>query len=78
MAPKERRSNALKQRCTALGCLGHLPHEAMRGALGGEILKRTDFVTILRHVSFVAGKELEVSFFFFFFLSIMDGHICVE
>ena len=47
VAPKERRP-ALKQRCTALGCLGHLPHDAMRTALGGEILKRTDFVTILR------------------------------
>ena len=48
VAPKERRP-ALKQRCTALGCLGHLPHEAMRSALGGELLKRTDFITVLRH-----------------------------
>jgi hypothetical protein len=45
--PKHRKP-AHMGRCTAIGCMGHLPFENMRTALGGELLKVTDFVTVLR------------------------------
>ena len=45
--PKKRKV-AHQGRCTAIGCLGHLPFENMRAALGGELLKATDFITVLR------------------------------
>jgi len=46
--PKHRKPSHLG-RCTAIGCMGHLPFENMRTALGAELLKVTDFVTVLRH-----------------------------
>jgi len=47
--PPKQRKQAQKNRCTALGCMGHLPFENMKTALGADILKVTDFVTVLRH-----------------------------
>jgi hypothetical protein len=45
--PKQRKP-AHQARCTAIGCLGHLPFETMRAALGSDLLRATDFVTVLR------------------------------
>jgi len=37
--PPKQRKEAHMGRCTAIGCMGHLPFENMRTALGGNLLK---------------------------------------